>query len=333
MITLGWASPATIDPLLLLLVALAVDAYVGEMSFLFRVVPHPVVAMGRAIDWLERRLNRAERGAAALRIRGALSIAALCLAGIVIGTPLVWFSRHYPMGWLVELFLLITLVAQRSLYDHVNLVYRTLRDEGLYAGRQAVSRIVGRDPAALDEHGVARAAIESCAENFSDGVVAPVFWYVLFGLPGLLVYKIVNTADSMIGHPSPRYADFGKAAARLDDAMNLIPARLSGVLLAIAACFAPTANPAGAFATMWRDAGKHRSPNAGWPEAAMAGALGVALAGPRRYAERTVEDPWIGNGRARALPEDIRRALVVFGIACLVHWALIAALLVLRLRA
>ncbi|MBM3572764.1 MAG: cobalamin biosynthesis protein CobD, partial [Alphaproteobacteria bacterium] len=295
MIALGWTSPPGIDPLLLLLVALAIDAYVGEMAIVFRIVPHPVVLIGRAIAWFDRRLNRAERGAKALRLRGALTIMVLGAAGAALGAVLTWFSRHYPMGWTAELFLIVTLVAQRSLYDHVDLVRRALSDDGLYAGRQAVSRIVGRDPAMLDEHGVARAAIESCAENFSDGVVAPVFWYVLLGLPGLIVYKIVNTADSMIGNLSPRYADFGKAAARLDDAMNLLPARLSGLILALAASVAPTASPVEALATMWRDAAKHRSPNAGWPEAAVAGALGLALAGPRRYAERMVDNPWIGS--------------------------------------
>jgi adenosylcobinamide-phosphate synthase len=333
MIALGWPSPRGFDPLLLLLVALAVDAYVGEMPFLFRAIPHPVVLIGRAVDWLDRRLNREERGAGTLVMRGALAIGFLCLGGVLLGAALVWFSRHYPMGWLVELLLTITLIAQRSLYDHVALVGRSLQDEGLWAGRQAVSRIVGRDPAALDEHGVARAAIESCAENFSDGIVAPAFWYVLFGLPGLIVYKIANTADSMIGHRSPRYKYFGKAAARLDDLLNLVPARLSGLLIAAAACFAPTAKPAAALATMWRDAGKHRSPNAGWPEAAMAGALGLALAGPRTYASGTVNDAWIGDGRARALPDDIRRALAVFVVACLIHWGAIAAILVLRLKA
>ena len=333
MIALGWSSPSGLDPLLLLLVALAVDAYVGEMSFLFRAVPHPVVLIGRAIGWFDARLNRTERSAQARRLRGALSVAALCLVGAALGAALTWFGRHYPMGWVVELLVAVTLVAQRSLYDHVARVGRSLAEDGLWAGRKAVALIVGRDPASLDESGVARAAIESCAENFSDGVVAPAFWYVLFGLPGLIVYKVVNTADSMIGHRNPRYEDFGKAAARFDDFLNLVPARLSGLFIVIAACFAPTAKPWTALAAMWRDAGKHRSPNAGWPEAAMAGALGLALAGPRVYASGTVNDAWMGNGRSQATADDIRRSLALFAIACLVHWGAVAVLLAARLKA
>jgi len=191
-----------------------------------------------------------------------------------------------------------------------------LRDGGLAGGRAAVSMIVGRDPDSLDGPGVARAAIESCAENFSDGVVAPVFWYVVLGLPGIMVYKTVNTLDSMIGHRSERYRAFGWASARFDDLLNLVPARLAGVLIAAAALATRGARPGAALRTMLRAAGKHRSPNAGWPEAAMAGALGLALAGPRRYGTEVVRDPWIGDGRAQAGEADIRAALRVMVTAC-----------------
>ena len=186
--------------------------------------------------------------------------------------------------------------------------------------------IVGRDPEQLDEAGVSRAAIESCAENFSDGVVAPVFWLALLGLPGLIAYKAINTADSMIGHRSPRYESFGWAAARLDDLINLAPARLSGLLIAIVA---PVANGSikVSFNVMQRDAAKHRSPNAGWPESAMAAALGLALAGPRRYGERVVDDPFL-NAEARkdAKPDDIGRALDLLVAACLLQAAIYAVL-------
>ncbi len=185
------------------------------------------------------------------------------------------------------------------------------------AGRAAVSHIVGRDPARLDAHGVARAAIESLAENFSDGVVAPVFWYLLLGLPGLFAYKMANTLDSMIGHRSPRYRAFGWAAARFDDLLNLVPARLSGLLLTGAALFANEATPGHALWVMLRDGRRHHSPNAGWPEAAMAGALGLALAGPRSYAEGEVRDPWLGDGTPEATPADIGRGLQLYMLACL----------------
>jgi adenosylcobinamide-phosphate synthase len=184
----------------------------------------------------------------------------------------------------------------------------------------------------LDDHGVARASIESMAENFSDGVVAPVFWTILFGLPGLFVYKTANTLDSMVGHLSPRYRSFGWAAARLDDVLNFIPARLSGLLLAVAAGLTPQARAGAALRIMRRDAGKHRSPNAGWPEAAIAGALGLALAGPRRYPDRIVEDPWIGDGRARVTSADIYRALLIYVIACGLQGAAILVLWLVRSR-
>ena len=187
-----------------------------------------------------------------------------------------------------------------------------LAQGGVPAGREAVRHIVGRDPASLDRHGVARAAIESLAENFGDGVVAPVFWYLVLGLPGLFAYKAANTLDSMIGHRTPHYRAFGWAAARFDDLLNLAPARLGGLLLAAAALFARDARPDRALWVMLRDARKHRSPNAGWPEGAMAGALGLALAGPRRYAEGMVSDPWVGDGTARAGVGDIARALRLF---------------------
>jgi len=224
----------------------------------------------------------------------------------------------------------VALLAQRELFDRVRAVGRALAGDGLAAGRRAVAHLVGRDPERLDEFGVSRAAIESLAENFSDAVVAPVFWYAVLGLPGLMIHKAVNTMDSMIGHRSERYRAFGFVAARLDDVLNLIPARLSALFIAAAAFVVPSARPGRAFAVAVRDAGKHRSPNAGWPEGAMAGALGLALAGPRVYADYSVNDPWIGDGRAMAGPRDIRRALYVYAAACLINAGFVATILVMR---
>ncbi|MBI3710973.1 MAG: cobalamin biosynthesis protein CobD [Proteobacteria bacterium] len=317
---------ALVDPLVLLLLALAVDAVFGDMPLLFRWVPHPVAVAGSTIEFLERRLNRDTRDEATRRLRGAVVAAAVALGAAAAGIVILEMTRQLAWGWAIETFLAAVLVAQRSLHDHVKAVAAALDAGGLTAGRDVVRHIVGRDPESLDEHGVARAAIESLAENFADGVVAPVFWYVIAGLPGMLAYKAVNTLDSMIGHRSPRYLAFGMVAARLDTAMNFLPARIAGLIFAIAAVIAPTANPGAALRTMWRDAGKHRSLNAGWPEGAMAGALGVALAGPRRYGAEQVSDPWIGDGRARATSHDIRRALYVFIVACLVHAALVGLL-------
>lgn len=319
----GLASPET---LLLLLLALAIDAAVGDMPGLFRVVPHPVRLAGGVIGALERRLNRDKRSEATRKVRGLLLALVLGSLAAAAGWVVASASRAYPYGWLLELFFVAVLVAQRGLYNHVRQVSVALRDKGLGAAKAAVRHIVGRDLEALDEHGVARAAIESCAENFSDGVVAPAFWYILLGLPGLMAYKAVSTMDSMIGHRSARYRAFGMAAARLDDLLNLVPARIAGALIAVAALFAPTANPARALKTMVGDARKHSSPNAGWPEGAMAGALGLALAGPRRYGEVVADDPWIGDGRARATYQDINRSLYLFAVACLVHAGVIAVL-------
>jgi adenosylcobinamide-phosphate synthase len=210
------------------------------------------------------------------------------------------------MGCAVEALLVAILLAQKSLIQHVSKVATRLRD-GLPAGRAAVSLIVGRDVSVLDEAGVARAGIESAAENFSDAVVAPAFWYALLGLPGLFVFKVVNTADSMIGHRSPRHEAFGWSAARLDDLLNLIPARLSAGLIAAAAVAGGSAGQA--IRAARRDAGRHKSPNAGWPEAAAAGALGLALGGPRRYDDRLVDGAWLNaGGRKCAGPDDIVRA-------------------------
>ncbi|MBL4720470.1 MAG: cobalamin biosynthesis protein CobD, partial [Alphaproteobacteria bacterium] len=236
-----------------------------------------------------------------------------------------------PHGWLAELALVAILLAQRGLYIHVRNVAQALSEGGVVAGRAAVAHIVGRDVTKLDEHGVSRAAIETLAENFADGVAAPVFWFALLGLPGLCAYKAINTMDSMIGYKSPQYKNFGMTAARLDDAVNWIPARLSGVMLVLAAAFAPTANPARALQVLRTDAQNHDSPNAGWPEAAMAGALNVALGGPRTYGGGVEKSQWIGDGDARATVDDIRRALVVFTIGCLLNGLLVACLAIVSL--
>lgn len=311
----------------LLLLALMLDAVFGEMPWLFRFLTHPVVMIGKAIGFFDRRLNRIERSNRSRLIRGGITTVVLVTLAAAVGTAIHWVAVTVPFCWFFELLVMTALIAQRSLYDHVARVKIELDQSGLAAGREAVSHIVGRDPNTLDDHGVCRAAIESLAENFSDGVVAPVFWTLLFGLPGLLAYKTINTLDSMIGHKTPRYLYFGRVAARLDDVANWIPARISGAILVLAAVIAPGARPLAALRTMFRDAGKHRSPNAGWPEAATAGALDLALAGPRRYPEVVVNDPWVGDGRARATTADIAAALRLYIVGCLIDAALVAAAL------
>jgi adenosylcobinamide-phosphate synthase len=326
----SWSAELPFHPLLLLLMALALEPLLGQARGPFAKLPHPVRLIGGLVALLDRKLNREDRSETDRRGRGILLVLFVCLFAASTGAAVTWLSRHVPFGWLLELALMISLLAQRSLFRHVWRVGEALREGGIDVGRAQVKHIVGRDVRGLDDHGIARAAIESCAENFSDAVVAPTLWYVLFGVPGMLVYKAVNTMDSMIGYRSERYRAFGWAAARLDDVVNLIPARLAGLYLAAAAFALPDADPARGLRTMIEDAGKHRSPNAGWPEAAMAGALGLSLAGPRRYPGVVVDDPWIGDGTALATARDVMRALSLFAAACVINGFAVAALALAR---
>ncbi|MDQ8729716.1 adenosylcobinamide-phosphate synthase CbiB [Bradyrhizobium sp. LHD-71] len=317
------------DALLLLVGALAIDALFGDPPWLWRRLPHPIVLMGAVIDTLDRLLNHECHSSHRRRLAGVVSTVALIVGAGGAGYLAEAGLRRIPGGEFLLAGVAAIFIAQRSLYDHVARVHAAFGEGGLAAARNAVAMIVGREPSTLDESGVCRAAIESCAENFSDGVVAPAFWFALFGLPGLLIYKIINTADSMVGHRTARHEAYGWAAARLDDGLNLIPARLSSMLLALSAPIAG-GTVTTSLAVIWRDARKHRSPNAGWPESAMAGALGIALAGPRQYAERRLDDPFLHEGgRRNADADDIRRALHVFVGACALQaaaYALLAAL-------
>jgi adenosylcobinamide-phosphate synthase len=311
-----------------LLLALAFDAVFGDPEALNRRQLHPVQLVGRVIAWADARFNLESDTPGRRRNRGAWTTLGLLAGALILGYVVQAFLLDLPLGWLWLAIVMSTLIAQKSLYDHVAAVASGLETGGLGGGRLAVSRIVGRDPEALDQAGVSRAAIESLAENFSDGVVAPVFWAALLGLPGLLAYKVINTADSMIGHKTPRHLEFGWAAARLDDLLNLIPARLSGAIVCLAAWLLPGTDPRAAWRAMRRDAGHHRSPNAGWPETAFAGALGLAVAGPRVYHGELVADHWMNDGgRPHAAAPDIRMALRLFVRACWVQAALLVVLI------
>lgn len=311
------------DALFILILAIGLDAVLGEMNALFRHLPHPVVVMGRAIAQLDRRLNRPERSDGTRKMRGVLLVLIMVGAAALAGGLITFVARILPHAWILEVFVAATLIAQRGLFEHVNDVARALEHNGLEAGRYAVSRIVGRDPQALDEYGIARAGIESLAENFSDAVVAPVFWFVIAGLPGLMVYKAVNTLDSMVGYRNDKYRAFGWASARLDDVLNIVPARLAALILAVAAVFSAGGKPLAALKTVLTDSRHHKSPNSGWPEAAMAGALGLALGGPRKYPGLVVDEKWIGAGRARATIADMDRALSLFTVACVIDAGLV----------
>lgn len=287
--------------------AMILDAVLGEPKWLWSRLPHPAVLMGRLIAAADARLNGGENR----RQKGVFLVAALVLGAGLLG----WLIACLPFGWLWQILIAAILLAQKSLVDHVRAVADGLRIS-LEEGRRAVSMIVGRDVRALDEAGVARGAIESAAENLSDGVIAPAFWFLVAGLPGILIYKVINTADSMIGHRTPRHEEFGWAAARFDDLINLIPARLTALLIALSHGWLDPR-------PILRDAPLHRSPNAGWPEAAMAVVLNVAISGPRSYDGQMRDFPMVwAEGRRDLGPVDIDRAATALWRA----WAAMLAL-------
>ncbi|TNF19404.1 MAG: cobalamin biosynthesis protein CobD [Rhodobacteraceae bacterium] len=303
----------------MMLLACGIDAAIGWPAWLYARIGHPVTWIGAVIAGLEARWNR---GTPSQRLRRGALTTGVVTGGVALLALMVHLAL--PEGWIGILLgglLAWPFVALRAMHDHVAAVAAPLVRGDLEAARQAVAMIVGRDPARLDAAGVARAALESLAENTSDGIVAPVFWGCIAGLPGIAAYKAINTLDSMIGHRNARYAQFGKVAARLDDLVNLVPARLTGVGFALVG-----PRPGASLRVMWRDARHHRSPNAGWPEAALAGALGVRLSGPRRYGDRVAEEPWL-NGEAPD-PEggQIKRGLVLYIRAMVLMAGLLAPL-------
>lgn len=291
----------------ILLFALALDALIGWPDALYRRIGHPVTWVGNLISHMDKSLNRSEWHPPTRRLMGILTATFIILICIVSGQFIQNAVGQGILGFLISVLLMWPLLAARSLYTHVKNVAQPLELMDLRSAREAVSMIVGRDPKQLDTAGVGRAAIESLAENASDGVVAPIFWGLVFGLPGILAYKAINTMDSMIGYKTPRHSDFGWAAARIDDGANWIPARFTGLIIALM-----SGTPNTALLTMKRDASKHRSPNAGWPESAMAAALGVRLSGPRSYHDKQTDDPWLYAEGRDVDGADVTRALAVF---------------------
>jgi len=298
------------DPLISPL-ALAVERRFGYPQKLTDTIGHPVMWFGRLISFCEERLNTTRRSPGQRKLAGVVALGLLLLSVLIVTVGIRTVLSWVPLGWVIEMLIATAFLAQKELGRAVEAVSEALRTS-LKAGREAVSHVVGRDPQALDEAGVARAAVETLAESTSDGVVAPWLFLLLFGLPGIAVYKAVNTADSMIGHLDERYRDYGWAAARLDDVLNWVPARLSAALITAACFFTPGASPGRAWATTRRDAAKHDSPNAGWPEAAFAGALNFQLGGPRAYDGEVVDLPAFGSGKAGLGPSDIMLALLLY---------------------
>lgn len=312
---------------LLAFLSLALESRTGYPDLVFRAIGHPVTWIGRLISCLDGMLNRQSDSDRRRRLCGVVALLAIVLLPALLALVVQSLAMLHTAGLVLLAVAGSTVFSQRSLADHVGAVARDLESGGLTSGRAAVSKIVGRDPEQLDEAGVCRAAIESLAENFSDGVVAPAFWFAIGGLPGAVAYKAVNTADSMIGHRTARHREFGWAAARFDDLVNLPASRLAALFLVLAAATTPMADARGAWQAVRRDAARHRSPNAGWPEAAMAGALGLSLAGPRSYGGVMVDDAPMGSsGRREATPADIDRAVGLFWVADMLLMALLAGL-------
>jgi adenosylcobinamide-phosphate synthase len=292
--------------------ALAAEAAIGYPQWLYARIAHPVVWMGALIASCEARLNSSARGDLARRFLGVATVLLVCGLAAASGYVVQLGAERVPFGELIIVLVATTGLAQRSLYTHVRDVLRPLQSDDLARARVAVSHIVGRDTASLSRSGVAAAALESLAESFNDGIVAPVFWFAIGGLPGLFAYKALNTADSLIGHREPRWLMFGWAAARADDLANLMPARIAGLLLVLAG-----GGRGGRI--MLRDAPKHASPNAGWPEAAMAGTLAVRLGGPASYDGHIHERPVFGNGTSPDVA-DLARGMRIYVRACALLW-------------
>lgn len=313
--------------LLILATAIILDMLFGDPDWLWRRTPHPVVYFGHMIIFFEKWLNDPDLDGNIKKIFGIFNCILLvgfaALLGLLIQSLLVGSG---VWGFAIEAIIVAIFIAQKSMADHIKRVLDPLLLGDVQSARHAVSMIVGRDPNHLDEAGISRASVESLAENFSDGTVAPIFWYAFLGLPGILAYKMLNTLDSMIGHRTKKYKHFGWASALLDDLANWIPARLSALLIA-AGAFIVRGPQAAAHAVKiaFSDASLHRSPNAGWPEGAMSGALDVALAGPRQYATYRVDDPFINSGGRQTMDaEDIKVALKIFWWACMAELLLIA---------
>ena len=307
--------------------ALLLERLVGYPRPLYATIRHPVVWMGALIAALDKALNKGGQR----RLKGVLALLILLAATAAITIAIRYGLGFIPFGWIIEAVLATSLLAQKELGRAVRAVADAL-DHSLEAGRKQVAQIVGRDPETLNNAGVSRAAIESLAESTSDGIIAPLFWLIIGGLSGIALYKAINTADSMIGHKTERHLEFGWAAARLDDLVNWIPARLSALLVAGAAFWVKGADAERAWTTALRDAHKHASPNAGWPEAAFAGALGFALGGPRAYAGDIVNLPTLGTGRTDLGPADIRRALDLYAMALNLALGITLAIAVLLYR-
>ena len=300
------------DNVSVLMLALAIDIVIGDPNWFYRRIPHPIAIIGHMINKLDLLFNKPDLKSLTRKLLGVLFIIICLFITGMIGWAAQLLLKSIEINHYIEALVVSIFIAQNSLYRHVRNVANAVRPGNIIEARIVVSHIVGRDPSNLDEAGVCRASIESLSENFSDGVIAPIFWYLIAGIPGILMYKTLNTADSMVGHLNDKYTSFGWASARLDDIANFIPARFTALLICLTAIVIPSTKGFRALKAVFDDANQHRSVNAGWPEAAMAGALDIRLAGPRVYEGVPVDGPWMGSGNPNLSANDINRSLRLY---------------------
>ncbi|MFP6733605.1 MAG: cobalamin biosynthesis protein [Rhodospirillales bacterium] len=321
---------AAFDPLILLLLALLVDTGIGGIVNRWRLAWHPVNLLAGLVGWCDRKLNREHRPEMDRAMRGLVATLLLLAAAAGLAWSFAWATQNLPLMWIVETALILMLLDQRGVHARVRRAARAITANNADQARLDMAPLAPGRTARMDLHAVARSGIEGCGRALAAGVIGPVFWYLLFGFPGLLVFKLLSVMDLVVGHRTARHRAFGFAAARTNEILLFIPARLAGILVVLASLFVPTTNPKAALATMLRDAGKYRSKNLGWPIGAMAGALGVSLGGGDGGGDHSGE-PWLGAGSARASGLDMRRGLYIFAVACLINGLLVAALIVARL--
>jgi adenosylcobinamide-phosphate synthase len=318
------------DALVVLLIVLVADALLAGLPGLRTLLALPLALVARAAGWFDRKLNRDERSVANRLLRGALVVCAVAVLAFTAGRLIHLAAGALPYGWMIEAAAIACLIAQRRLVDHLRAVARALADDDLAAGRAALAGMVTYETNRLDAHAVARGAIEAAAAKFCDGLIATMFWYLLTGLPGLCVTRAVNILADRIGHPSPRYVAFGLVASRLDSALSLLPALVAGAVLAAASSFVPAASPVQAFRVWLRHLGEHKALDAGRGQAAVAGALGLTLAGPRRTDGGAVGGDRVGQGRVRATARDVGRAVLLILVAWVITAGALAAMVVAR---
>lgn len=324
------ASDAT-DRLVLVGLAIVLEAMLGRLSWLFRFLPHPARLLWRMAAGLGRRLDRRERGRPALLIRGAIVTVFLCGAAAAAGVALSIATAPLRFGWIADGLLLVLLIAQRGAYGDSAKTMRALSRDGLDAARERVSMFHHGIAGTLDEHGICRALCEHLARSFGRRVVGPIFWYLLLGVPGLLAYEAILATSGALGRDAAQRNAFGWTAGRLEAGATWLPGRLAGLLVAAAAFLAPTARPMRAFRIMASQAGRLSPAGFGWPAAALAGALSIEIGGPNAIDGK--KSPWVGEGTARATPRDVRRALILFVYAGILQAAAIVGLAAVALYA